>query len=66
MTDTEDLKAKMREALDRKKEHHHPTAEGVEHDGSDKSHGAAESLDKPEFHRKSTHGGIRGTSGGST
>jgi len=66
MTDSDEIKAKFREALDKKNEHHHPTAEGVDHDTSEKSHGAAESLDKPEFHRKSTHGGMRGGSGGST
>jgi len=53
VTDAEDLKTKMREALDRKKERHHPTAEGSAHDGSEKSHGATRPIDQPELHRKS-------------
>lgn len=53
MTDTEDVKAKFREALDKKKERHHPTAEGADHDGSEKSHGAAKPIEQPELHRKS-------------
>nr|WP_255499513.1 DUF5302 domain-containing protein [Aeromicrobium senzhongii] len=53
VTDAEDVKAKFREALDKKKERHHATAEGAEHDGSEKSHGAAKPIDQPEFRRKS-------------
>ena len=55
MTDSEDIKAKFREALDKKHEKHHPTAEGVDHDTSEKSHGAGGPTESPEFHRKS-HG----------
>ncbi len=54
VTDPDEIKAKFREALERKKEHHHPTAEGLEHDGSEKSHGAERPLDQPEFRRKAT------------
>lgn len=53
MTDQDDLKAKMREALDKKAEHEHPSAESAEHDGSDKSHGSDKPIDQPEFRRKS-------------
>ena len=48
-----DMKAKFREALDKKKHQHHATAEGVEHDGSEKSHGATGPTQSPEFRRKS-------------
>jgi hypothetical protein len=48
-----DMKAKFREALDKKKNHHHATAEGAENDGSDKSHGANGPTQSPEFRRKS-------------
>ena len=53
MTDTEDLKAKMRKALDDKSARHHPSDGGAEHDGSDKSHGADKPIEQPEFRRKS-------------
>lgn len=59
MADTEgnddkvDMKAKFREALDKKKDRHHATAEGAEHDGSEKSHGADKPIEAPEFRRKS-------------
>lgn len=49
----EDLKAKMREALEKKNKKHHATAEGAEHDGSDKSHGADKPIAPQEFRRKS-------------
>ena len=51
--DKTDMKAKFREALDKKKDKHHATAEGVEHDGSEKSHGANGPTQAPEFRRKS-------------
>lgn len=55
MTDSanDDLKAKMREALDKKKSKHHATAEGADHDGSEKSHGSDKPIAQPEFRRKS-------------
>ena len=49
MTDPEEMKAKFREALDKKKQRHHATAEGAEHDGSEKSHGATKPIEQPEF-----------------
>jgi hypothetical protein len=48
-----DMKAKFREALDKKKSQTHATAEGAEHDGSEKSHGATGPTQSPEFRRKS-------------
>lgn len=51
--DKTDMKAKFREALEKKKDKHHATAEGVEHDGSEKSHGAEGPTQAPEFRRKS-------------
>lgn len=49
----EDIKAKMREALAKKQEKHHPSDEGAEHDGSEKSHGADKPIEQAEFRRKS-------------
>jgi len=51
--DKADMKAKFREALEKKKGKHHATAEGAEHDGSEKSHGANGPTQAPEFRRKS-------------
>lgn len=48
---------KFREALDKKQERHHATAEGAEHDGSEKSHGANGPVEKRTFRRKSGGGG---------
>ena len=48
-----DMKAKFREALDKKKGKTHATAEGADHDGSEKSHGATGPTTAPEFRRKS-------------
>lgn len=48
-----DMKAKFREALEKKKDKHHATAEGAERDGSEKSHGANGPTQSPEFRRKS-------------
>ena len=56
-TPQEDIKAKFREALEKKQEHHHATAESAEHDGSDKSHGASGRTETPMFRRKSAGGG---------
>lgn len=53
----DDIKAKFREALERKREHHHATAESAEHDGSEKSHGTRERTRTPRFRRKSAGGG---------
>lgn len=53
MADQDDLKSKMREALDKKSKKHHPTDESAEHDGSDKSHGSDKPIAQPEFRRKS-------------
>lgn len=51
--DKVDMKARFREALDKKKERHHASAEGVERDGSEKSHGADKPIEVTEFRRKS-------------
>jgi hypothetical protein len=48
-----DMKAKFREALEKKKSKHHASAEGAAHDGSEKSHGANGPTQSPEFRRKS-------------
>ena len=48
-----DLKAKFREALEKKNASKHASAEGAEHDGSEKSHGANGPTQAPEFRRKS-------------
>ncbi len=47
------MKAKFREALDKKKSTKHASAEGVERDGSEKSHGADGPTGAREFRRKS-------------
>ena len=49
----EDMKAKFREALDKKNSNKHASAEGVERDGSEKSHGADGPTSAREFRRKS-------------
>ncbi len=48
-----DMKAKFREALEKKNASKHASAEGAEHDGSEKSHGATGPTMAPEFRRKS-------------
>ena len=48
-----DLKANFREALEKKNANKHASAEGAEHDGSEKSHGATGPTMAPEFRRKS-------------
>ena len=49
----DDMKAKFREALEKKQKHQHATAEGAEHDTSEKSHGADKPIEVKEFRRKS-------------
>ncbi len=49
----QDMKAKFREALEKKQKNHHATAEGAEHDTSEKSHGADKPIEVKEFRRKS-------------
>lgn len=48
-----DMKAMFREALEKKNSNKHASAEGAEHDGSEKSHGATGPTMAPEFRRKS-------------
>lgn len=49
---TDDVRQKFREALERKQERHHASAESAEHDGSNKSHGAVTPTKGPGFRRK--------------
>jgi hypothetical protein len=49
----DDMKAKFREALQKKQKQSHATAEGAEHDTSEKSHGADKPIEVKEFRRKS-------------
>jgi hypothetical protein len=51
--DKSDMKAKFREALEKKDKRSHASAEGAEHDGSEKSHGANGPTEAREFRRKS-------------
>lgn len=53
MADQEDMKAKFRAALEKKNSKHHATAQGADHDGSEKSHGSDKPIAQPEFRRKS-------------
>ena len=48
-----DMKARFREALEKKNSTKHASAEGVERDGSEKSHGADGPTGAREFRRKS-------------
>ena len=48
----DDVRRKFREALERKHERHHASAESAEHDGSKKSHGTATPTKGPGFRRK--------------
>lgn len=50
--DSEDVRRKFREALERKHEQHHASAESAVHDGSNKSHGATEPKQTRQFRRK--------------
>lgn len=52
-TKSQDMKAKFREALEKKGKNQHATAEGAEHDTSEKSHGADKPIEVKEFRRKS-------------
>jgi hypothetical protein len=54
MSDQDDIKAKFREALEKKNARHHGSSEVAEHDGSEKSHGADKPIAQPEFRRKAT------------
>jgi len=57
--DTDDLKAKMREALDKKEEQEHPsTAEGPTDDTSENSQGVEGPIDNPGQTAQHTHGSI--------
>jgi hypothetical protein len=49
---TDDVRRKFREALERKHRQHHASAASAEHDGSEKSHGAAVPTRGPGFRRK--------------
>jgi hypothetical protein len=48
----DDVRRKFREALERKNERTHATAESARRDGSDKSHGTATPTKGPGFRRK--------------
>ncbi len=48
----DDVRRKFREALERKQQKHHASAASAEHDGSEKSHGAAVPTKGPGFRRK--------------
>ena len=52
-TQAQDMKAKFREALEKKQKNQNATAEGAEHDTSEKSHGADKPIEVKEFRRKS-------------
>jgi hypothetical protein len=49
----DETRRRFREALDRKQQHHHATAEAATRDGSDKSHGAQGPTKGRTFRRKS-------------
>jgi hypothetical protein len=49
---TDDVRAKFRAALERKNRQRHASAESAEHDGSNKSHGAATPTKGRGFRRK--------------
>lgn len=53
----EDLKAKMREALERKAERSHPHEQAVEPDGSERMHGVEGHVDTQSYRRKAGGGG---------
>jgi hypothetical protein len=50
--DSDDMRRKFREALERKQGRTHATAAGAVHDGAEKSHGAAVPTKGPGFRRK--------------
>jgi len=49
----DDTKRRFRQALERKQQRHHATAEGAARDGSEKSHGAEGPTKGRAFRRKS-------------
>jgi Family of unknown function (DUF5302) len=49
---SDDVRRKFREALDRKAERQHASAESAEHDGSHKSHGTGNPTRGRPFRRK--------------
>lgn len=48
----DEVRKKFREALERKQEQHHASAESARRDGSDKSHGTAGPTKGRNFRRK--------------
>jgi hypothetical protein len=52
-TEADETKRRFREALERKQHRRHATAEGAEHDGAQKSHGAQGPTKSRTFRRKS-------------
>ena len=48
----DDVRRKFREALERKNQRTHATAESARHDGSEKSHGTATPTKGPGYRRK--------------
>lgn len=53
----DDIKAKMRAALDKKQNRAHNRAEGVEADGTEKMHGLSGHVDTQTYRRKAGGGG---------
>ncbi|WP_114560134.1 DUF5302 domain-containing protein [Desertihabitans aurantiacus] len=53
----DDLKQKMREALERKRQQKHPTAEGARTDGTEHLHGVQGNTSGGSFRRKTGGGG---------
>lgn len=53
----DDLKAKMREALDRKNKGGHPSASDGHAEGRDKAHGSEVIGGAPKMHRRKAGGG---------
>jgi hypothetical protein len=50
--DSDDVRRKFREALDRKAARNHASAQGAGHDGSHKSHGTPNPTQGRQFRRK--------------
>lgn len=53
----DDIKTKMREALEKKHSREHGQAEGVESDGTEKMHGLDGHVDTQTYRRKAGGGG---------
>ena len=53
----DDIKTKMREALEKKHEREHGRAEGIESDGTEKMHGLDGHVDTQTYRRKAGGGG---------